>query len=305
MPQALAGLRTDPPVSVPNAPGNSPAHTPAPEPDDDPPGWCSGFHGLRAGGNGRSKLGPPMANSCVDSLPTMMAPAWRSRAITAASCFATLSSRIFEWHVVGRPATSMMSFTPMGTPCSGPRTRLAAISFSAARAASIAASASSRMKACSRGSSRSMRASRLVSSSTGDSDRSANARDACAIPSQCAAVIARSRRASAATVPRPGPPEYECLGRCRGPAPRPRRHPRATPRVLSPGRQRGPAPRRGVAPSQPPFRNRAIMRRGWLRRKGSAQGVSHGRMRCLDTGRPHMPHTGTAAQVPGTAAQGL
>ena len=71
--------------------------------------------------------------------------------------------------VVGSPATSMMSLMPTGTPCSGPRTRPAAISASAARAAAIAASASSRMKACSFGSSRSIRASRAFSSSTGDS----------------------------------------------------------------------------------------------------------------------------------------
>src|SRR3954469_24574998 len=101
MPQALAGLRTEPPVSEPSASGNSPPHTPAPEPEEDPPGWWSGFHGLRAGGNGRSKLGPPRANSCVDSLPRMIAPAWRSFAITAASALATLSSRIREWQVVG------------------------------------------------------------------------------------------------------------------------------------------------------------------------------------------------------------
>ena len=267
MPQALAGLRTDPPVSVPNAPGNSPAHTPAPEPDDDPPGWCSGFHGLRAGGNGRSKLGPPMANSCVDSLPTMMAPAWRSWAITAASCFATLSSRIFEWQVVGRPATSMMSFTPMGTPCSGPRMRPAAISFSAARAASIAASASSRMKACSRGSSCSMRASSAGQQLHRRQHRSANARDACAIPSQCAAVTARSRRASAATVPRPGPPESECPGVVEG-LRRGRGDILGQLRqcFLQPGSARQRRDKVLLHP-QPPFRNRAIMRRRTLPRK--------------------------------------
>ena len=38
MPQHDAGLRTDPPVSVPSASGNSPAATPAPEPEDEPPG---------------------------------------------------------------------------------------------------------------------------------------------------------------------------------------------------------------------------------------------------------------------------
>jgi hypothetical protein len=38
MPHALAGLRTLPPVSLPNAIGNRPAATPAPEPEDEPPG---------------------------------------------------------------------------------------------------------------------------------------------------------------------------------------------------------------------------------------------------------------------------
>jgi hypothetical protein len=99
----------------------------------------------------------------------MIAPAWRSLAITAASAVATLSSRMREWQVVGSPATSMMSLTPTGMPCSGPRLRPAAISASAARAACIAASASSRTKACSVGSSDSIRASSAVSSSTGES----------------------------------------------------------------------------------------------------------------------------------------
>src|SRR6185295_2075908 len=116
MPQQLAGLRTLPPVSVPSAIGNRPAATPAPEPDDEPPGWWSGFQGLRAGGHGRSKLGPPIANSWVDSLPTTMAPAERSLLTTTASAVATLSCSIFEWQVVGRPATSMMSLIPTGTP---------------------------------------------------------------------------------------------------------------------------------------------------------------------------------------------
>ncbi len=189
MPQALAGLRTDPPVSVPSANGNSPAQTPAPEPEDDPPGWWPGFHGLRAGGNGKSKLGPPIANSCVDSLPRITAPAWRNLDTTTASDAATLLSRIFEWQVVGRPATSMMSLMPTGTPCSGPRGRPAAISRSAARAASIAASASRRMKAFSFGSRRSMRVSRACSNSTGERLRAAKARVASAAVSQCNSVV--------------------------------------------------------------------------------------------------------------------
>src|SRR5205823_11998478 len=119
MPQALAGLRTLPPVSLPNASGNRPAAMPAPDPEDEPPGWCAGFQGLRAGGQGRSKLGPPIANSWVESLPSTIAPAPRSRETQTASAAAMLSIRIFEWQVVGNPATSMMSLMPTGTPCNG------------------------------------------------------------------------------------------------------------------------------------------------------------------------------------------
>ena len=57
MPQAVAGLRTDPPVSVPIAMGTSPAATAAPDPEEEPPGYRFRFHGLRAGGQGKSKEG--------------------------------------------------------------------------------------------------------------------------------------------------------------------------------------------------------------------------------------------------------
>ena len=49
MPQCAAGMRTDPPVSVPSAPAHSRAATAAPEPPDDPPGMRSVSHGLRTG----------------------------------------------------------------------------------------------------------------------------------------------------------------------------------------------------------------------------------------------------------------
>ena len=160
------------------------------------------FQGLRAGGQGRSKEGPPIANSWVDSLPRIIAPAPRSRDTHTASAAAMLSIRIFEWQVVGRPATSMMSLMPTGTPCKGPRGRPEAISASAARAAASTASASSRMKACSFGSSRPMRCNSAVVNSTGDSSRAAMARAAAAAVSQCRSVIGRSRDASAARVRR-------------------------------------------------------------------------------------------------------
>ena len=75
MPHSAAGPRIEPPVSEPVPPRISPAATAAPVPDEEPAVKCSRFHGLRAGGQGRSKEGPPKANSCVDSLPSMTVPA--------------------------------------------------------------------------------------------------------------------------------------------------------------------------------------------------------------------------------------
>ena len=57
-PQSDAGPRIDPPVSEPSATGTRPAATAAPEPVEEPPVKCARFHGLRAGGHGRSNDGP-------------------------------------------------------------------------------------------------------------------------------------------------------------------------------------------------------------------------------------------------------
>src|SRR3546814_18405273 len=93
MPQAVAGLRTDPPVSVPMDTGTNPAATATPDPLEEPPGWWVRFHGLRAGGHGKSNEGPPVANSCKAVLPLIMAPAWRSFFTPVAYVLATCSLR--------------------------------------------------------------------------------------------------------------------------------------------------------------------------------------------------------------------
>jgi len=59
--------------------------TAAAEPLDEPAGECAVFHGLRAGGKGRVKSGPPIANSCVSCLPSRIAPAARNRTQVSAS----------------------------------------------------------------------------------------------------------------------------------------------------------------------------------------------------------------------------
>src|SRR6188472_1094630 len=79
-PQWQAGPRIDPLVSEPKAKGKKPAATATPLPEEDAPGIWSTFHGLRAGGNGRSKLGPPRAYSCVASFPIKTPPPSFSRA---------------------------------------------------------------------------------------------------------------------------------------------------------------------------------------------------------------------------------
>src|ERR1700691_1930071 len=100
MPHQAAGPRIDPPVSLPIAPMHKPAATATAGPDDDPDGSSDVFHGLRAGGQGRSNDDPPMANSQVASLLVMTAPAWRNRVTVKASSAGTWSLNSAECAVV-------------------------------------------------------------------------------------------------------------------------------------------------------------------------------------------------------------
>ena len=77
-PHAAAGMRIEPPVSVPSVASAMPAATLAAEPPLDPPGDRDGSSGLRAGPNAESSLVVPNANSCRLVLPMMTAPASRS-----------------------------------------------------------------------------------------------------------------------------------------------------------------------------------------------------------------------------------
>ncbi len=120
MPHRAAGPRMEPPVSVPRPPRIRPGGTAAPVPLLEPPVKWSGFHGLRAGGHGRSKDGPPSANSCVDSLPISTVPASTSFTAQVASVPGTLPINCADWQVVRIPLVSIMSFSPIGMPSSGP-----------------------------------------------------------------------------------------------------------------------------------------------------------------------------------------
>src|SRR5829696_3473205 len=120
MPQAAAGERIEPPVSVPIVAGANPAATAAAEPDDEPDGSCARFQGLRAGGAKTSHEGPPWANSHVVFLPRRMPPPALSRAATVASAGGTWFASRRDWPVVRIPAVSTMSFRQYGIPCIGP-----------------------------------------------------------------------------------------------------------------------------------------------------------------------------------------
>ena len=85
-PDSAAGTRIDARVSVPSEPRPMPVATAIAEPPLEPPGMRAGSCGLRACG-----LVTPMANSCVDVLPRITAPAARSRATGSASSVASTS----------------------------------------------------------------------------------------------------------------------------------------------------------------------------------------------------------------------
>src|SRR5919109_5268179 len=97
MPQNDAGLRTEPPVSLPVAQATRCAASAVPDPELDPPGTSWVFQGLRALPN-TSML--PEANSWVLSLPRQIAPACRRRAATVQSSAAMKPAITFEAAVV-------------------------------------------------------------------------------------------------------------------------------------------------------------------------------------------------------------
>src|SRR5687767_8041057 len=85
MPHSDAGIRIEPPVSVPSAPKHMSAATAAAEPPDDPPATRSSAHGFRTGPKYVTADVPPSANSWRFTLPTRTAPACFRRTTTFAS----------------------------------------------------------------------------------------------------------------------------------------------------------------------------------------------------------------------------
>ena len=84
-PQNAAGIRIDPPVSVPIANGTMPAATAAADPPLDPPGTRAWSWGFRVDPRSRCWVVIPHPNSCERVRPITTAPAARRRATTVAS----------------------------------------------------------------------------------------------------------------------------------------------------------------------------------------------------------------------------
>src|SRR5262245_48368122 len=120
MPANDAGIRIEPPPSDPTAIGASPAATAADAPPLDPPGVRSRRHGFRVAPKRRLWVAPSQPNVGVLVLPTMMAPAARSRATIGASSVGTLSAKSRVPNVVRTPLVIARSLTENGTPWSGP-----------------------------------------------------------------------------------------------------------------------------------------------------------------------------------------
>ena len=134
-PQRIAGDTMEPCVSVPMPKATQPPAVAEAGPADDPLEPCVRFHGLL--------VRPPnhwsfCANNPVDSFAISTAPALRSRTTTSASSSIMRSLKSAVPHVVGVPLVEKRSFTPYGSPCSGPRYLPAPISRSAAAASAIA-----------------------------------------------------------------------------------------------------------------------------------------------------------------------
>ncbi len=120
-PQKAAGIRIDPPPSVPVASGARPAASAAPLPPLEPPGDHSMAQGLPVSPKSRFEVKPSNANSGRFVLPTTIAPAARSRATISQSRSAGAASRRrSDPKVVGKPATCSLSLTSRGSPARGP-----------------------------------------------------------------------------------------------------------------------------------------------------------------------------------------
>ena len=211
-------MRVEPPPSLAVAAGTRPAATAAALPPLEPPGVRSGSQGLRATPETFVRVKLSVPNSGVAVLPTGTAPAARNRATwIESSATGPRPAKASEPWVVGMPAQSSRSFTPMGTPANGPGSR-PAVTVASTRSAARRASSSS---TCTNAPRRSLpaRMAARASSSTSTARRSPR-RTASAIS---IAVSRITPPPSSRPAPPPAPPHRPPPRRSHGRAPAARR----------------------------------------------------------------------------------
>ena len=141
-PHMAAGMRNEPPTSVPVQSGNMSVANAAAEPPDEPPAFSAGLNGLPVAPQTMLRVLAPAPISGVLVLVATMAPAAFKRATMVLSILGTWCVKAVLPKVVSKPAVSVKSLTPMGKPCSAPRLSPRITAASAALAASRARSKS-------------------------------------------------------------------------------------------------------------------------------------------------------------------
>ena len=127
-PLHAAGIRSDPPPSLPCAIGRAPVATTTAAPADDPPDVRLGSHGLRQGPAGDRSVSNDADSGGTEVAPKTTTPASRNRSATTAvvSAMRPASSRVPS--VADKPAIShLQSLRRYGTPVNGPSGRPSAI----------------------------------------------------------------------------------------------------------------------------------------------------------------------------------
>jgi hypothetical protein len=120
-PEKEAGMRIEPPASVPTASGQMPANTAAALPPLDPPGVRSRFQGLRVTPVSGESVTGFQPNSGVVVLPKNTAPWARNRAVDGASSSQGWSgSIVLEPTRRGQPRVNCVSLIATGTPSRRP-----------------------------------------------------------------------------------------------------------------------------------------------------------------------------------------
>src|SRR5437763_3888427 len=147
-PEKAAGMRIEPPASVPTASGQIPAARATALPPLLPPGVRSRFHGLRVTPESGESVVGFQPNSGVVVLPKKIAPAARRRATAGESSLQFwLGSIVREPTRRGQPRVNRVSLTATGTPSSRPFGSPFCHRASDARASAVSLSGSYRTKA--------------------------------------------------------------------------------------------------------------------------------------------------------------